>query len=71
MTWISVNEKFPEYDVDVLCCDNKNNIYIAALWTPRGLSQDEIESTEWRNYDCYRIYNVKYWMPLPDAPCQK
>ena len=62
--WISVNERLPEEDVDVLVnvwYAKSNNVHIDYLIA----SGDEITGHEWNSYatDC-----VTHWRPLPAPP---
>ena len=61
MEWIKVEDKMPEFDVDVLFYDTEfENIelgsYTGVQWR-----------TVWANVDVWFI-GVTHWMPLPDRP---
>ena len=62
--WISVDERLPDNDVQVLICGGKRygGCLFAAYRTP---------SAEWLVPTCSDTYNVwppTHWMPLPDPP---
>jgi len=56
--WISVNEKLPEEDIDVLVA-NGLGVEIAA-YTTNPIKQ-------WYGMSGQTVY-VNYWMPLPEPP---
>jgi len=66
--WIPVSEKMPEFNVEVLVCNDDGKIHVA-------LREDDEYVTEWRyKYYCYDsdIWDVEEngeiiaWMPLPE-----
>ena len=63
MNWISVKDKLPDDDGDVIACDGKN-VFIAncegGYWVVYLPAED----------NCREPYVVKvaYWMPLPEPP---
>lgn len=66
--WIPVSERMPEYNVDVIVCNDDGKIHVA-------FRQDSIFINEWRiKYCCYDydIWDdnengkVIAWMPLPE-----
>lgn len=72
MNWISVKEKLPEKDQQVLACgkfedEDCNSIKTCSYET--GLLNKRI--MEWIfSYHCcpQKLTNVTHWMPLPEAP---
>lgn len=61
--WISVNDRLPEHDQDVLICVNGNTIDTGYCW---GDPYDA-DSRGWQAYACMSN-NVTHWMPLPELP---
>ena len=59
--WISVEERLPEKDKDVMCYSNKNGGHM--FFGYRGWI-----SGEWMEGGSLHIGDVTHWMPLPDAP---
>ena len=63
MEWISVNDKLPQDDIDVLC--------LFTGWDDmqfqRVLSYDELEK-EWVDWEGYTHNKITHWMPLPNPP---
>jgi len=59
--WISVEDRLPEKDKDVLCYSNKNGGYM--FFGYRGWMIEE-----WMEGGSLHIGNVTHWMPLPEAP---
>jgi hypothetical protein len=78
MNWISVKERLPEYEVDVLLFDDwKSNDgkiykdvrvgYLREVITRKG--SDGIYNTcEWGGTEY--AFNITHWMPLPEPPKQ-
>ena len=72
--WISVKERLPDFDVDVLAwtgfscivCSLETLINGIASWEP----PEGLEAT----YDMASVVvdcNVTHWMPLPEPPCNE
>ena len=59
--WISVEERLPEKDKDVLCYSNKNGGHL--FFGYRGYI-----SGEWMEGGSLHIGDVTHWMPLPEPP---
>lgn len=59
--WISVKDRLPEKDQDVLCYSNKNGGY--KFFGYRGYI-----SGEWMEGGVLHIGDVTHWMPLPKPP---
>ena len=66
--WIPVSERLPEFNIEVLVCNDDGKIHVA-------LREDDEFVTEWRyKYYCYDsdIWDVEEngeiiaWMPLPE-----
>lgn len=61
--WISVKERLPEDETDVLVCNAKGDMIVC-----RGSRSTEIEG-EFIWYVCdWRYGNITHWKPLPKAP---
>ena len=59
--WISVDDRMPQYDMDVLVCFGDDNIP----------EIDSLISGESLDYFSNSGCDVKYWMPLPQLPEQE
>lgn len=59
--WISVKDKLPPLDTDVLVV-HYGNTCIVAKRVKDGCWEDTIEGIQWENE------SVTYWMPLPPLP---
>jgi hypothetical protein len=59
--WISVEERLPEKDKDVMCYSNKNGGHM--FFGYRGWI-----SGEWMEGGSLHIGDVTHWMSLPSAP---
>lgn len=67
MGWISVNDRLPEKDKDVLVF--VDNLYIKIAW----IDTVNENGTFWL-YDIQGYYDegsIEYWMPLPKPPNAK
>ena len=62
--WISVKDRLPERDRNVLVIDGHNSIRILAFWRKNGNEWEWITET----YGISRKNDVKMWMPLPEPP---
>lgn len=62
--WISVKDRLPERDRNVLVIDGHNSIRILAFWRKNGNEWEWITET----YGISRKNDVKMWMPLPELP---
>ena len=64
VSWISVKDAIPDEYADVLIvCHYRKNYFICIAW----LNPDKIWSSH--DADFYQeLYEVKYWMPLPELP---
>lgn len=63
--WISVNEKLPDYDEEVLVFSPPRNVSIARLWEVCKCGDTEhFSDGNW----CANLYEITYWMYLPSAP---
>lgn len=65
--WISVKDRLPERDRNVLVIDGHNSIRILAFWRKNGNEWEWITET----YGISRKNDVKMWMPLPEPPKEK
>ncbi len=59
MYWVSVDEKLPPVEIDVLVWD-KFNIYISNRLDEEGIVWDESQQI---------LDDVTHWMHLPKPPC--
>lgn len=59
--WISVEERLPDKDKDVMCYSDKNGGYM--FFGYRGWI-----SGEWMEGGSLHIGDVTHWMPLPEPP---
>lgn len=61
--WISTKDRLPEKDVDVLVCDRRNNVFVAAVCASDYFST----GLSWRDQTGYLIGNlgIVSWQPLP------
>lgn len=64
MKWISVKEKLPDYDVDVLWIDESGHQFIGEI----------DHDNDWQNFQSWNrdfdnnVIPITHWMPLPKAP---
>lgn len=62
MEWISVHDRLPELEKEVLVYDSFGNMYI-------GLITDGWKGLYWVDEECINISDiVTHWMPLPEPP---
>ena len=63
--WISVEERLPEGNKEVLIyLPEYDSVEMAALF-----SIPSMNLKEWaKNEDAYMLHEVSYWMPLPEPP---
>ncbi len=75
MEWIKVSDRLPEFDLLVITCDKKGNVYpgsleeICACWDMKGSRMGWCFDQEQGHYASFE--EVLYWMPLPAPPEQK
>lgn len=71
--WISVKDKLPELEMNVLVCEDREVTTIAYRYKiPHGLNAgkevwqvlENCSGYEYEQDDC----NPDYWMPLPEPP---
>jgi len=55
--WISVDDRMPEPDEDVLVCTNKTEVCLGYY-----------TGAYWIKYARYNTAIVTHWMPLPEPP---
>lgn len=64
--WISVEDRLPEYDEEVLIFDGRIS---AAIYTPRDNECDGFMGEGLDSYgNAYFYDDVTHWMPLPEPP---
>ena len=65
--WISVEERLPELEEEVLVCDIDNDRNYKDVWS---LEDDEDGGVVWagKNGEWYSLDEVTHWMPLPEPP---
>ena len=62
MEWISVEERLPEIDKQVLYVDSEKDIYLGQLLSGMG------KGIFWSSYDFLEDHDITHWMPLPPLP---
>lgn len=62
MEWISVIDRLPEKDTNVIYYDKNKYMYIGCLMSDMG------KEIYWSHYDFLEDKDVTHWMPLPKAP---
>lgn len=62
MEWISVKDKLPEKEKNVLYCDIETEIYLGMLID--GMDKE----IYWSHYDYLEDHDITHWMPLPNPP---
>ena len=62
MEWISVDDRLPEKDCDVLYVDLDGDMYLGHLES--GMDKDIF----WTHYDYLEDHHITHWMPLPKPP---
>lgn len=61
--WISVWDRLPEDQRDVLTVNGHGNIRMMGFWSKRG------EQLMWLHNGRFKHYNdITHWMPLPEPP---
>ena len=65
--WISVKDKLPENDTDVIVCSEGG--YVATVRYNDGFNCTRNYTTGEISKD-YEFENVEYWMPLPEPPAK-
>ena len=63
--WISVKERLPEYDDEVLCFRGEHIGVLIDVYTYKG--DDKWEDT-YGNWWYGDLEGITHWMPLPEAP---
>lgn len=66
--WISVDERLPEENEEVLAWDGES---IEKAHLQRYLGGYNDNTLRWTYYDCMIWENVTHWMPLPEPPESK
>lgn len=61
MDWISVKDRFPPNDTEVLCFDG-NYMRVMEYW------QDDPITGIPKFFDGDRFTSITHWMPLPNPP---
>jgi hypothetical protein len=76
MSWISVKDRFPDFDIPVLVYFLKSKSmmcgmrsytgdgWLWSIWNGLGDFQDKSE------FECDDDYPITHWMPLPEPPKQ-
>ncbi len=60
--WISVEDRLPQYDKEVVYIDKSNDIHLGRLESGMG------KEIYWTHYDFLEDEDVTHWMPLPHPP---
>lgn len=60
--WISVKERLPEEEIEVLCFGFTGSMMVGAIWAENEKDGYYAESTDGM------LDNVTHWQPLPEAP---
>jgi hypothetical protein len=68
--WISVEERLPETDKQVLVYGMRGSIRICRYETRYDIHFKRLKAAFYRNND-KKAMNVMYWMPLPEPPKMK
>lgn len=65
MDWISVKDRLPENDEDVLVYNSESGIYMSTFYKRRVSSYD----SGWDSCcECGYYKDPTHWIPLPKAP---
>ena len=68
--WISVDERLPETDEQVLVYGMRGSIRVCRYEARYDIHFKGIKTAFYKNDD-KKAMNVRYWMPLPEAPKMK
>lgn len=63
--WISVKDRLPTQETDVLLFDCDVGIVFGYYELPNNWT--DLTHREWEG-ECRRLLRVTHWMPLPDSP---
>lgn len=66
--WISVNEKLPPEDEEVIVLTNEANGHILPIACHLCFAHIVSDRTMFVDYDGWNIPQVRYWMPCPELP---
>lgn len=66
--WISVNEKLPPEDEEVIVLTNEANGHTLPIACHLCFAHIVSDKTMFVDYDGWNIPQVRYWMPCPELP---
>ena len=66
--WISVNEKLPPEDEEVIVLTREANGHVLPIACHLCFAHIVSDKTMFVDYDGWNIPEVKYWMPCPELP---
>lgn len=66
--WISVKEKLPTEDEEVIVLTNEANGHTLPIACHLCFAHIVSDKTMFVDYDGWNIPQVKYWMPCPELP---
>lgn len=70
--WVSVGERLPEYEEDVLVCDNTTSgtpHYLGMCFGHRTAREDVIKDAN--GFAELSHFTITHWMPIPPLPKEK
>ncbi len=68
--WISVEDRLPDIDQEVLCTQDLSETALMAVYTDLGFKVQKYPSSNDRSCISYWI-SVTHWQPLPQTPKNK
>ena len=80
MKWISIKDKMPELETDVLLLEEytfkgklERRVIVGYLYeySVRSYAGKQTKSYDWHSSGDYCITEVTHWQPLPDFPTTK
>jgi hypothetical protein len=68
MEWISVNDRLPEENTEVLGVESETNFFRTHVIMCKRLSGLWLDLMWFDEIDGYQTANITHWMPLPPPP---
>jgi len=65
MEWISVKERLPEREIDVLFVTKDKKMYVGGLCSWKNCNSFHYNST---GFEPTEIDDATHWQPLPESP---